>query len=262
MVVDPVEPGQQKTVAAWRARLAQVDSAFKSQLKQPVRQRDYLGLREQFAALAAQDVDMYTRLYAARRMEQIDALADAASASARIESLGDQVTTVRREYMLERSRLQQPVAPIERGFDAKGELRQSLIYSSPVGPHRYRLIDPSLKTPRTLCYVEIRPDSGIDVDRYLGQVVGVYAGEKYLQTGDVNPIAVLVAEKLVVLDSGTAATTSADRNAAPSASDSGVRSSPVPVRPSANPVPDGEMIEMVPVEEFTPVASTQAPRQG
>lgn len=312
VVVDPIEPGQELTVEEYRRRLMDLDEVFKSQLEKPAHQRDYVGMRKHFTELSDQDIDMYTKMYAARRIEQINALEDASLALVKIESMSDQVTAIRRRHMLERSQLQRPRSPIERGFDAKGELRESLIYSSPVGPRRYRLVDPSQRTPRTLCYVETAPDSDIDLGQYRGQVVGVFARDKYLQTGDVDPIAVLVAERLIVLDRGPSAPTSAtaevsnipmsgagsvsesdggqiqsasavrpgdetspdytansgysgDYNAPPGiigpdsmrSESSGYPSPPAPTytSPDTPATGDGEMIEMVPMEEYTPVAS-------
>lgn len=304
VVVDPIEPGQELTAEEYRRRLMDLDDVFKSQLEKPAHQRDYVGMRKHFTELTDQDADMYTKMYAARRIEQINALEDASLALVKIESMSDQVTAIRRRHMLERSQLQTPRTPIERGFDAKGELRESLIYSSPVGPRRYRLVDPTQRTPRTLCYVEAAPDSEIDLGQYRGQVVGVFARDKYLQTGDVDPIAVLVAERLIVLDRGTTAPmpttvdastmpinsgysaqvgnetqmqsasavspgyTSADKFQSASGYDAGYNAPPgiiepdsmrtessTYVAPPAPPVDDGEMIEMVPMDQYTPVAS-------
>lgn len=269
VVIDPIDPDQQLTVDEYRARLMELDAQFKSQLDRPVRQRDYEGMRRHFEELFAQDVDMYTKLYSARRIEQINAMESAALALMKIETQSDEVTAIRRQHMLERSQLQRTAPPIQRGFDAKGELRASLIYSSPAGPRRFRLIDPSLDTPRTLCYVEIPSDAQIDVDGYLGQIVGVYAREKYLQTGDVNPIAVLVAEQLVALGPAAVRGDESDERigalpvgptSAPSASggDQIIYSSPSasPSSPSSQ-TSGSDMIEMELMEEYTPVASSE-----
>jgi len=312
VVVDPIEPGQELNAEEYRRRLMDLDEVFKSQLEKPAHQRDYVGMRKHFTELSDQNVDMYSKMYAARRIEQINALEDASLALVKIESMSDQVTAIRRRHLLERSQLQRPRSHIERGFDAKGELRESLIYSSPVGPRRYRLVDPSQRTPRTLCYIEAAPDSDIDLGQYRGQVVGVFARDKYLQTGDVDPIAVLVAERLIVLDRGPSTPTSAtaevsnipmsgagpvldsdggqiqsasavrpgdetspdytansgysgDYNAPPGiiepdsmrSESSGFASPPPPIdtSPDTPATGDGEMIEMVPMEEYTPVAS-------
>ena len=69
-----------------------------------------------------------------------------------------------------------------------------------MGPKRYRLIDPALDVPRTLCYVEIPEDSTLDATAFLGQTVGIRAREKYLQTGDVDPVVIVVAEDIVLLN--------------------------------------------------------------
>ncbi len=87
------------------------------------------------------------------------------------------------------------------GFDIEGTLRYGAIYDSPIGPRRYRLVHPTKSdAPRTLGYVEIPPDSTIDVKEYIGRLVGIRAREITLQTGEVDPVWIYLAAELTLLD--------------------------------------------------------------
>ena len=48
--------------------------------------------------------------------------------------------------------------------------------------------------------MEIPRELRLDVSDYLGRLVGVRASAKFLETGDVNPIPIVVAEELVLLE--------------------------------------------------------------
>lgn len=183
-----------------RDRLEQIDIAMKAEMDKPVADRHLEQVLADYRALAGENLDHVTALFVQRRIEQVEAAATTADAVRQIRSLSTQVTQDRKDALAGRANIQTPVRGISRGLDAKGELRESMIYSSPVGPRRYRLIDPNQEIPRTLCYVEVPRDLPIDIELYLGRLVGVRASEKYLETGDVNPIPVIVAAELVPLD--------------------------------------------------------------
>jgi uncharacterized protein YgiM (DUF1202 family) len=198
-----------KTVAAetapvsaddYRRQLDAAEAVLKEELAKPLQRRDFTALLPRFRVLADQNVDAYTAAYAGIRIQQMEAARDLTEGLQQVRELHDGVRTVRKEALADRADLWPLVAPLEGGFDAEGELRPSALYDSPIGPHRYRLVDPTTVPPRTLGYVEVPPDVSIDITEYLGRHVGVRARERILQTGNVNPIALYVAAELVVLD--------------------------------------------------------------
>jgi hypothetical protein len=117
-----------------------------------------------------------------------------------LRELADRVATERKTSLQERNAIRPPVPSIGGGFDAVGELRPSVLFSSPVGPRWYRLVNAEQEPLRTIGYVEIPEDSSIDVARFLGHKVGVRARERRLLTGDVDPLEVFVVSELVTLD--------------------------------------------------------------
>jgi hypothetical protein len=187
-----------------RQRLNELDSRLERELAKPIEDRQLPELSAGYTELAAQEADRYVQLYAERRLAQVELAMTTFDAIRDIRSLSDDVARQRRESLEERSGFRSPAARLVfRGFDAKGELRESMIFGSPVGPKRYRLVDPDVTVPRTLCYVEVAESKKIDMTDYLGRLVGIRATKQYLETGNVDPIPVVVAEEIVILDRPT-----------------------------------------------------------
>jgi len=197
-VSDERETDEEK-LAAHRDALLQLEEQLKAEIGKPGTQRKLDSILEGYQALAAQEDNPYVQAYARRRLDQVQYMVESLQALRRVRSLSERISSIRRQAMDGRTSLREFPGAIKKGFDAKGELRESMIYASPIGPRRYRLIDPDLEVPRTLCYVEILPDSQIDVAEYLGRVVGIRAQDRYIQTGDVDPIEVLVVDEIVAL---------------------------------------------------------------
>jgi hypothetical protein len=187
-------------MAECRRRIDQLDAELKAELTKPLLHRDLARIVEGFKPLADQEVDDFARLYARTRIQQVEDMIEAIEAVARVRKLGEQVKADRQAALTARAAIRPGLRPIGEGFAAEGELRLSAVYSSPVGPRRYRLVEPASDPVRTLAYVEIPPGSSIKVDDYLGRIVGVRAREIRLQTGDVDPIAIYIASDLVVLE--------------------------------------------------------------
>lgn len=200
---------RQAEVKRLRDRLEDIESQLHDEMAKPMFTRDMTGLAEQYRLLSEQELDEYTRHYALTRMEQLDNLEGTLEAVRRVRELKGSVANDRRDFAAERAKIRTVPVEIGGGFDAQGELRESAIYNSPVGPRRYRLIDPAASTPRTLCYVEIPPDSDLDVTRYLGRIVGVRARAKYLSTEGVDPVPIVLAAEFVLLEQGKPALTDA-----------------------------------------------------
>ena len=183
-----------------RSRLETLEARYRHELGKPMFTRDLSPLLERYRSLADQKVDEYTRYFAQSRITQIEELAASIDSVRKAYDLRGTVDDERGRFASERDKLKTVHIRTEEKFAARGELRESAIYTSPVGPRRLRLIDPSLDTTRTVCYVEIPRDSSIDVNQYLGRVVGVRAKTKRLKTDSIDPVPILVAEELVLLE--------------------------------------------------------------
>jgi hypothetical protein len=186
--------------AEHRRRIEELDAEIQAELAKPLLLRDFSGIVERFTPLAEQTADDFVRLYARMRIEQLEDMIEAIDAVASVRQMGEQVKEDRQVALTARAAIRPAIRTIGEGFDVEGELRLSAIYNSPVGPRRYRLVDPASDQVRTLAYIEIPPDSDIEVEDYLGRIIGVRAREVRLQTGDVDPIAIYVANELVVLE--------------------------------------------------------------
>ncbi|NOX59769.1 MAG: SH3 domain-containing protein [Planctomycetes bacterium] len=179
-----------------RAELKQIDDQMMAELDKPFEHRQFGDLRARYRGIMEADVDEPSRLYAERRIHQLDVLSFRVGAVNQMNNLVVNVTETRQTASVERSSFKPQSNPRGVGFAATGELRESMVFTSPVGPRRYRLIDPNQDVPRTLCYVEIPPDSTIDVSRHLGRIVGIRASRQFIETGNVDPIPILVASSI------------------------------------------------------------------
>ncbi|NOT00729.1 MAG: hypothetical protein HOP29_08885 [Phycisphaerales bacterium] len=192
--------------SAERSALTQLEDAMTAEMEKPLVQRDHAELLERYRSLAGKTADAYVKAYATTRIKQLELGAEAAVEVRTINDTADRLSAARRDKIAERANIRAPIREIGGGFDAEGELRNSALFSSPVGPKWYRLVSGiDDVTWRTLCYIEIPPDLTLDMNRYLGRKVGVRARERRLLTGEVDPVEVLVASELVILDAGVPA---------------------------------------------------------
>ena len=189
-----------------KAKLAAAEARFTEEIAKPAARRDLGPLIEQYRVMAEQQADRYVQIYAAARLEQLDYLTEVAVAVKRMRELGEEVRSERKRKLAERAALRPVPSAIDPVFDAEGELRPSAVYASPVGPRRYRLVDPDASTTRTIAYVEIPDDADYDVESFVGHRVGVRARSRIFQTGGVEPIVIYVADALVLLDESTNST--------------------------------------------------------
>lgn len=201
-----------------RAELKLIDDEMMRELDKPLEQRQFGELMAKYRGVMQANVDEASRLYAERRLHQLEVLAIRINAVGQINNLVSEVVETRHTASQQRATF--TTTSVERpsvGYAAVGELRESLVFSSPVGPRRYRLIDPNDAVPRTLCYVEIPRDSAIDVSQYLGRIVGVRSSRDYVETGNVDPISVLVASSIEPVSGNVSASvsTSTSQSVAP-----------------------------------------------
>ena len=184
-----------------RRQMEELDAQVKAETTKPLLRRELAPFVQRFQTLADQSDDEYIRLYAATRIGQIRDMMDMIEAVRQMRDLREQVRTDRTDALAGRAGIRPRPIPIGDGFDVQGELRPSAVYNSPAGPRRYRLVDPSKTPVRTVGYVEIPADSAIKAEDFLGRLVGVNARDIQLQTGDVDPIYIYVADRIVALES-------------------------------------------------------------
>ena len=215
----PSKPAQTGTVQPiarsttdWRAQLDEIDTLAKAEVAKPPSQRSFDELIERYRAISEQDEDGYARQYAFTRLDQIDNMTALASAIQKVQRLGDAADAKRREYLAARATIPDVAPSTPSGLEIQGELRISALYPPGSTVRRYRLIDPTASFDRTIGYVELPPDSQIQVDSFIGRFVGVRASERRLQTGGVDPIPVYVARELVLLDPPKRTTESTDKD--------------------------------------------------
>lgn len=181
-------------------KIAELDAAVAALASVPLVQRDHASLIEDYRVLVEQEADMFARGHARARIAQLEDAQERASAVRLVRSLAEDVATTRKESLMMRNEIRPPAREIGGGFDVVGRLRRSMIYGSGVFPQRYRLVSDDASPPRTIGYVEIAEGAKIDIDRFLGRLVGVRASRRTLQTGDVDPVIIYQARELALLD--------------------------------------------------------------
>jgi uncharacterized protein YgiM (DUF1202 family) len=195
-----------------RRRLEQIDADVRAELEKPAPERRFEPFIERYQEIAKQLEDDFARRYALVRIDQLQNMSALVQTLRRVRSLANDTEAKRREFLEGRARIQTAVPPVVSGMDAQGELRVSALYPPGSWPQRYRLVDTSGPTDRTIGYVEVPRDSSIEVADFIGRYVGVRALSKRLQTGGVNPVPIFVARELVLLRPAPRAAGSSDQS--------------------------------------------------
>ncbi len=184
----------------WRRQLEEIDVAARAELSKPVLERRFAPMAARYEPIAGQTEDDFAREYAKARLVQVGDLASLTEAIDRVRGLDEKGLSKRRDFLAARNLIPEPIPfTPPTGVEIQGELRISALYPPDSPTPRYRLVDPSDKNDRTIGYVEIAQDSGLDVGPFLGQWVGVRASAQRIQTGGVNPIPIYIARELVPL---------------------------------------------------------------
>lgn len=189
--------------------LARIDAGVDAELAKPVLERRLRPFLKRYQALSAQDEDEMAQRYAEARATQLSdmlALVDTVRKMRRLEATA---ASRRRAYQAERAgiRTVEPSAP--SGLDAEGVLRRSALYPQGSPTERLRLIDVSTPAERTVAYVEIPTHSSIDAATMIEKYVGVRASARRWQQGGVDPVPILVAQEIVLLETPTGEGTTA-----------------------------------------------------
>jgi len=190
----------------WRRQLEEIDVAARAELAKPMLDRNFDPFVARYQPIADQTEDEFAHQYALARIEQVKNMGDFTSAVERVRKLDDVAETKQREFLAARGKIPEFIPTRSpTGIEIQGELRVSALYPAGSSVQRFRLIDPTSESDRTIGYVEITPDSGLNVEGYVGRYVGVRASAQRVQTGGVNPVPIYIARELILLEPPQAA---------------------------------------------------------
>ncbi len=179
-----------------------IESVLEQEFAKERSERDIPMLIKRFTPIAEQDDDTVAKHYARYRIRQLERVIQHDGALTKLQVLDDQWTQSRRQFLQQRTNLRGMHPELTREFDVRGKFVISAAYSNPVGPRRFRLIDPDSTgmIPRTIAYVEIDPQSEIDPQAFLGRYVGVRARSRHLLESTVDRMLVYKAAEIVILE--------------------------------------------------------------
>ncbi|MCZ6652376.1 MAG: SH3 domain-containing protein [Planctomycetota bacterium] len=183
-------------------RIEAIESVLDKEFEKERSERDIPMLIKRFTPIAEQDDDTVAKHYARYRIQQLERVIQHAETLKKLQVLDEQWTQSRHQFLQQRTSLHRVRPKLTREFDVRGKFIISAAYSNPVGPRRYRLIDPDSTgmIPRTIAYVEIDPQSEIDPQAFLGRYVGVRARSRHLLESTVDRMLVYIAAEIVILE--------------------------------------------------------------
>ena len=183
-------------------RIEAIESVLDKEFEKERSERDIPMLIKRFTPIAEQDDDTVAKHYARYRIQQLERVIQHAETLKKLQVLDEQWRQSRHQFLKQRTSLHRVRPKLTRAFDVRGKFIISAAYSNPVGPRRYRLIDPDSTgmIPRTIAYVEIDPQSEIDPQAFLGRYVGVRARSRHLLESTVDRMLVYIAAEIVILE--------------------------------------------------------------
>ena len=186
-----------------REYLADLEADFKAEFDKPLTERSFELVREGLTALASQEADRVVQRFAAIRLEQIEHQVKMIETVRSLQEESRDLDALRQEAMQARAEIRISTIDTPRGFELAGELRASHVYNTPALPRRYRLVDPAEKPARTLAYIEIPTNAGIDPVPLLGRYVGITEASRTYHRGLVEAVPIIVPAEIVVIDRPT-----------------------------------------------------------
>lgn len=199
--VASTQPAAGAPFGKYGAEITAIDASIKLESQKPLTEQNYKPLIDQLRPIAQQDEESIAKLYAQRRMEQLEAkgeLMDVIQDVAKLQkSSGEEH---QRGLMARQSIKPPPESVIDGRVKAVGEFRPSAIFDSrsQAYPKRYRVVDPA--NDKTVAYVELPASAQNDVDQYFGKYVTVYAKERKLTSGTIQPLSVLLADEIKITE--------------------------------------------------------------
>jgi len=179
--------------------LSRIERDIEVESEKPLLDRRFDSLITRLKGVAASNDD-FAKRYAEARIEQLKTMAEIADTVRTVRGLGEQTDARRLEFLAERTERTDVEVPKPSGIDARGVLRVSALYPDTRSPRRYRLVDDSGATERTIAYVDVPADVPFSATTHLNRYIGVRASQKRLLPGGVEPVPVYVAKEIVLLD--------------------------------------------------------------
>lgn len=196
----PADPGPR---IDYNKELDQIEADLDIEMAKDPLERNLAPYIERFRKVAAQSQDLSSKQYAQSRVEQLESVSGHADALRQLRELRSQVEADRARLVRERANIKPQPVQLARDYDVRGLFLKSFAYDNPVGYRRYRIIDPADDSRRTIAYVEIDPQSGIDGETFVGRHVGVRAQGQRLLEGAVDPLIVYTAAEIVILEAAS-----------------------------------------------------------
>ena len=196
----PASPFTGYPITELRTELELIDRAAQTELEKPVMERRLEALVARYQVIAEQVEDEFAQQYAAARVRQLTDMAAVIDTVRQMRKVNEQAESRRREYLQGRAKIRETLPEIPTGLDVKGVLRTSALYPADSPLQRFRLVDTSGPTDRTIAYIEVPVGTAIDAKAFLDQYVGVRASSKRLQQGGVDPVAIYVAGEIVPIE--------------------------------------------------------------
>ncbi|MGB9626176.1 MAG: hypothetical protein ACPMAQ_15085 [Phycisphaerae bacterium] len=191
------QPSSGAPFGKYASEITAIDASIKLESQKPLAEQNFKPLIDQLRPIAQQDEEPVAKLYAQRRIEQLEAKGELMTVIQEVATLQSSSEKEHQTALMARQSIKPPPETVIDGrVKAVGELRPSAVFDSRSAayPKRYRIVDPA--NDKTVAYVELPAGSSIDVDQYFGKYVTVYAKERKLTSGTIQPLSVLLADEI------------------------------------------------------------------
>ncbi len=156
-----------------RDELDRIEGDLAKERTKPIDLRDLSPMADRLEQVAQTAQDRIAKIYAGQRAKQLRSWMALVGDLKTVRKTSDEVMVNRKPW-----RVSARPAPLEEQFDVEGELRVSQVFDSKALPRRYRLVDPTKRPARTVAYLELPPESQVDIGRYVGEYVRVRAADR------------------------------------------------------------------------------------
>ncbi len=199
----PEKPKEKIDTRQYQKQIDAIEVDLQQEFQKDIFSRQLQSFIERFSKIAKQTDDDGARQYAEVRIEQLVKVTENIRVVGEMRRLSTDIENGRNLYNEQRAGIK-PAGILQGGpeFDIRGKMLRSSAYTNPIGPRRFRLVDPADTSdyPHTIAYVEIEQGSSIDPETFLGRYVGVRSKGYRLVEGTVEPIKVYVASDIVILE--------------------------------------------------------------
>jgi len=158
-------------------QIAELDKLYKAELAKPLMERQFGRIIEGFKTIAKQKQIPIAAAYALQRLELIDYQLQAQKGYHQLQQIQKQFEEQSRKIEEQKAQTELEKMKPPRLYKSAGILRRSNIFTGPLMPKRYRLVEPDRE--HTIAYVELAKNAKINIADFMGRYVGVYGSVKY-----------------------------------------------------------------------------------